>query len=448
MLFYLSLWIAKIYYRFTKNKIGDRMGVIACRLDRQFLKHIAKPETIICVTGTNGKTTTCNFLKDILTLKGYKVASNSEGANLRPGIAKALINQTTIFNHPKANIAVIEFDELSTKELFADLDPDYVLVTNLSSDTMKRNGHTDYVFDRINQGLNHHTTLVLNRDDLISSMLGAEDPTIKRYFYGIDSLADEVNQDNSLTKDIRTCPYCDSELVFDFVRYHHIGLAHCPNCQFKNMPSDFQISAIDKQNRQLTLNNKTYPLIDTNITNIYNELSAISLLEVMGINGLEKILSQIEITKSRYEAEYAKDIAIITQMVKGQNPIAVSRALAYVKAMPGQKAVIMILDDMLDKNHYHTTRGEAISWIYETDFEYLNDDSIKEIVVGGNSYADLKVRLQYAQIDPAKLSFCAEEDDTYRYLKLTDVDKIVIVRDIYMGKVAKAIIAKIKEMIK
>lgn len=447
-MFYLSLWIAKIYYRFTKNKIGDRTGVIACRLDRHFLKHIAKPDTIICVTGTNGKTTTCNFLKDILTLKGYQVASNSEGANLRPGIAKAFINQTTVFNHSKANIAVIEFDELSTKELFADLDPDYVLVTNLSSDTMKRNGHTDYVFDRIDQGLNHHTTLVLNRDDLISSMLGADDPTIKRYFYGIDPLPEEISQDDSLTKDIRTCPYCDSELIFDFVRYHHIGLAHCPNCQFKNMPADFLVRNIDVQNRQLVINNKTYPLIDGNITNIYNELSAISLLEVMGIQGLENILTKIKITKSRYETEYAKDIAIITQMVKGQNPIAVSRALAYVRSMPGKKAVIMILDDMLDKNHYHTTRGEAISWIYETDFEYLNDDSIKEIVVGGNSYADFKVRLQYALIDQKKLSFCDEETDVCRHLKLKDVDTIVIVRDIYMSKIAKVLIAEIKEMIK
>ena len=47
-----------------------------------------------------------------------------------------------------------------------------------------------------------------------------------------------------------------------------------------------------------------------------------------------------------------------------------------------------------------------------------------------------------------KVHYCNEESDTYKYLKLEDIDKVVILRDIYMGKIAKEIIANIKEMLK
>ena len=134
-------------------------------------------------------------------------------------------------------------------------------------------------------------------------------------------------------------------------------------------------------------------------------------------------------------------------MAKGQNPVAVSRSLEYIKEMSGKKALIIILDDMLDKNAYHTTRGEAINWIYETDFSFLEDESIKEIVVGGNNYADFKMRFNFLDLKD-KVHYCNEESDTYKYLKLEDIDKVVILRDIYMGKIAKEIIANIKEMLK
>ena len=65
MLFFLGLWASKIYYRFfEKNKEADRMGIVALKFDDRFLYHIAKPKTVIAVTGTNGKTTTCNIIAE------------------------------------------------------------------------------------------------------------------------------------------------------------------------------------------------------------------------------------------------------------------------------------------------------------------------------------------------------------------------------------------------
>ena len=48
-------------------------GKLAIKLCPDFLGQIEKPETIICVTGTNGKTTVCNMILDVLTDHGYDV---------------------------------------------------------------------------------------------------------------------------------------------------------------------------------------------------------------------------------------------------------------------------------------------------------------------------------------------------------------------------------------
>lgn len=442
-MFYISLWISKFYYFLTKRGVvNDKAGLLALKIDKNFLKHINKPKLVIAVTGTNGKTTTCNFLVDLLEYFNYKVTSNREGANLKPGICKALMKGVNIFNKSKMDVAVIEFDELSTKMLLTDLKPNYVVVTNLFLDTMKRNGHTDYVFNKINEGLPEDSTLILNADDLISSMLGKNN---KKVFFGMDKLNTDSLKPNSLVQDIRVCPKCYTKLEYDYIRYHHIGKAHCPKCGFTNYKPNYNLTDIDYKNKIITVNNQKYKLINDGIFNIYNQLVAITLLSELKINDLNKGFENLEIVKSRYSDIKINNIEIITQLAKGQNPIASSRSLDYVSKLKGNKEVILIFDDIYDREA--TDRSEVMSWIYDTDFEYLCDDSIKKIIIGGFRAYDYKVRLLFAGVDPNKIFIEDKEEDTYKQLSFENIDKIVIVHDIYMVDTCKKIVSKIKEVI-
>lgn len=442
-MFYISLWMSKLYHFFAKNKNSDRAGMLAIRIDSNFLKHVKKPNIIIAVTGTNGKTTTCNFLVDILEKSGYRVTSNREGANLKPGISKALMKSVTLFNKSKVDIAVLEFDELSTKILLSDLKPQYTIVTNLFLDTMKRNGHTDYVFNKINEGLPKDTTLILNADDLISNQLGKEN---KKIFFGIDKLDTDVGKSNSLVQDIRVCPKCYTKLEYDYIRYHHIGKAHCPNCDFSNPKPDYRLTAIDYKNKIITINNKEYSLINDGIFNIYNQLTAIALLNELKVKNINESFNSLEVVKSRYSYHNVNGIEIITQLAKGQNAIACSRALDYVSKIEGSKEVILIFDDIYDREAKN--RSEVMSWIYDTDFEYLKSDDITKIIIGGLRAYDYKVRLLLAGIDENKIVTTDDELDTYKYLDLEKNGKVVIVHDIYMIKQANELVSKIKEVLK
>lgn len=443
-MFFISLWLSKLYYFLTKRKATtDKSGILARKIDIDFIEHVKKPPIVIAVTGTNGKTTTCNFLVDILEKSGYKVTSNREGANYPAGVSKALMKGVSIFNKSKVDVAVIEFDELSSKEILPFLHPTYTVVTNLFLDTMKRNAHTDYVFSKIEEGLPEDTTLFLNADDLISSQLGKNN---KKIYFGIDRLPTDSKTNQSLVQDIRVCPKCYTPLEFEYFHYHHLGKAKCPNCGYTNPEPKYRLTDIDYENNQITINGEKYMLVNEGLFNIYNELLAISVLSEIGVKDINKCLETLEVVKTRYNKTTVKNIEIISQMAKGQNPIAVSRALDYVKNLKGTKEVIIILDDVYDNKA--ANHSEVVSWLYDSDFEALNGDDVKKVVVCGFRAYDYKVRALLAGIDKSKIFVSTVEAEAYKYLDLSGEDKIVIVHDIYLNNKANEIIAKIKEVTK
>ena len=77
--FYIALWIAK-FSSFTlkilRRNATSFPGTIALKICPDFIGKIEKPKTIIGVTGTNGKTTTCNMINDILEQNGFDFISN------------------------------------------------------------------------------------------------------------------------------------------------------------------------------------------------------------------------------------------------------------------------------------------------------------------------------------------------------------------------------------
>ncbi len=77
--FFIALFIAKIsmkILKLLKKNATDFPGRIALKLCKDFIKQIQKPEIIIGVTGTNGKTTVSNFIDDILIDNDYSIIEN------------------------------------------------------------------------------------------------------------------------------------------------------------------------------------------------------------------------------------------------------------------------------------------------------------------------------------------------------------------------------------
>ena len=126
------------------------------------------------------------------------------------------------------------------------------------------------------------------------------------------------------------------------------------------------------------------------------------------------------------------------------NPIACSRVFDYVRKYEGKKAVILILDDL----HEAESGSENIAWQYDTDYEFLNDQSIKQIIVAGARYLDDYVRLQIAGIDKNIIVYKRDELSAVDNLKLDDIDTVFILHDLYAIDLKNAIKNKVEVMIK
>ena len=218
-------------------------------------------------------------------------------------------------------MAVFEVDERSAGRILPFVKPDYLVCTNLQRDSMKRNAHTEYIFNFLNSNISDNTKLILNADDIISSALK---PDNSRAYFGIHRQPDEESNDKSIICDAILCPKCKAHLEFDFKRYNHIGEVHCEKCGYKNPAPNYCVEKIDYENRKLVINHngtpEEYPLVEKRITDIYNTSAVVALTREFGVshNDVVKILSKAKIVKTRYDNYKIGNHEIVISLAKGQ----------------------------------------------------------------------------------------------------------------------------------
>lgn len=447
--FYIVLYLAKLS-RIALKLIGRDAtyfpGKLAVTLCPDFLGRIDKPKTIIGVTGTNGKTTVCNMIEDCLKENGYQFIDNHLGSNINSGLASALIEGATLLGKQKKDLAVFEIDERSAVKIYPYITPTYLVCTNLFRDSLKRNAHTEFISNILTNNIPKETKLILNGDDLIVSGLAPEN---ERVYFGIDRLETDLEKCENIVRDITVCPKCDTKLEYDFVRYNHVGRAHCPKCDFASPKINYEVTNIDFEKMKMWVKDEqkeeSYDIINNNIINIYNMLATITVLKEIGLtrNQINPILKKQKIVDTRYSKEKVKNIEIITQLSKGMNPIACSRAFDYVRKEEGNKAVFVLLDDL----HEAANSSENIAWHYDTDYEFLNSESIKQILTAGARYLDTYVRLQMADIPKEKIVYGRDEISLVDKLNLEGIDKVFILHDLYSIDLKNQIKKKVEEKI-
>ncbi len=139
----ISILIAKLAGWLSKSilrKSGETIpGRVLLALYPQAISELSKKRKIICVSGTNGKTSTTKALVTIISKLGT-VTTSPSGSNLDRGVATALMN--------KSEYAVLEVDELHLSRIIAEAKPKAVLLLNLTRDQLQRMHEVKRVADR------------------------------------------------------------------------------------------------------------------------------------------------------------------------------------------------------------------------------------------------------------------------------------------------------------
>lgn len=418
--FYLALWVSKlslVALRLLKRNGTNFPGRLALKLCPDFLSYVSKPPRIVTVTGTNGKTTCTNMITDILALSGRKVLSNVYGSNTNAGIASVLLKGVGIFNRSKYEIAVLEVDERSSIRVYPAVTPDVTLIINLFRDSQMRNAHPEYIAQFLTRYIPRTTKLVINADDLISIGVSPEN---ERVYFSIAELDSDIPECINLVNDVRVCPKCFGKLTYDRVRCHHIGRAHCDECGFASPKGDFTALRVDEAAGTMLLreaDGAEYTVPTPSKVNPYDALAVAALLRTLGM-GREELadgLGKISITPTRHMDTPAGNVHVIMHMAKEKNAVATSRAFDFIKHEPHEKEVFLMVNCLGDERHW----SENTCWIYDCDFEFLNDPLVTHIVAAGPRCLDYKLRLLMAGVPEEKISCERDEEKATHLLRFS-----------------------------
>lgn len=438
ILFYIALWTAKassLALKLLGRNASYLPGMIALKINKDFLGYLKPPKTIIAVTGTNGKTTVSNLITSVLKKNGYQVTNNSLGSNVQAGIATVLLQDSTLTGKAKNEIAVLEVDERSSLRIYPYIKPDYLICNNIMRDSLARNAHTEFISFIVNKALPASTKVILNADDLICATLAPGNT--ERVYFGLD--VEKTDERSPLyLQDIVYCPNCGSKLESEYIRYNHIGRMQCDSCGFKSPAPDFLVTEINREDSTFTVahhgKTEVYNLINDNMVNLYNFCGLIALLSTLGLS-YEQISAGFDksrIIKTRFDKIRSGELTVTMQLSKGQNPTASARCFSYVSKCPGDKKAIIFVGDNFEDS-------ESPCWFFDANYAYLQDPSINQIIFSGPRCKDQYLRALLAEIPAEKIKLIEDSKAGASILDTSLSKDIYVLYGPYMVKEANMV---------
>ena len=163
-------WASRVTGRGAGAMIG---GLVAMKLDPSILGQLGSGRRSVVVTGTNGKSTTTRMTAAALSTLG-PVASNIEGANMDAGLIAALSAARN------ADLAALEVDEMHVPHVADAIEPDVIVLLNLSRDQLDRVGEINHIERTLRGGLARHpdAVIVANCDDVLMTSAAYDSPNV------------------------------------------------------------------------------------------------------------------------------------------------------------------------------------------------------------------------------------------------------------------------------
>lgn len=389
--------------RFVLRKTGRGgtaiPGIVSMKLCKNILAAVSDGMKIIVVTGTNGKTTSCNMIEHALTSAGCDCLRDKAGANMLHGIASDLVCNASWTGKPKHPYAVIECDEAALKLVAPQIHPKAIVVTNLFSDQVDRYGGVQNTLKEIRTGVENspESALVLNADDPLCASLALNIPN-KVLWYGMEaSVGTRGDVDLS---DAGVCPVCGSEYSYEYHIYAQLGGFVCPKCGHRRQDPYVSVTSIDRiasdgSTARMKIGGKTctVQIALPAVYNVYNAAGTIAAAKAVGIP-VQKAIDSLGSVRSAFGRLETFDLdGTRLQMILVKNPAGCNQAFSYLTSLEEDFTAVLCLNN-------RTGDGHDISWINDTDYEKLcSDPHLKKIYVAGECAKELSERLTKAGAD-------------------------------------------------
>lgn len=374
-------------------------GKLALKVDKNLLKKLTYPEVKIFVTGSSGKGSTSKLIAEVLKDNNESVCYNSEGSNLSWGITTALLRNSNLFGTIKTKYLVIEIDERYTKEVLGYIKPDYLIITNLTKDQPPRQTDVDTVYKDILTSLKNtpKTTIVTNMDDPYLRNFEKDLPNPNLYF----SLSkNEYSYKNQIFENLNIyfCPYCHTKLDYEYYNFETLGKYNCPNCDFEYIKPKITAQNLNLDKQSLEVNNNELQIGGNMLFHAYNTLAAYTVLAATNIPHENIINSINKLNKIQSKEFITNDITFIGMSTKAENATTYNAAI-FKTLKDIRKKDIIIGWKEISRRYKHFD----ISWLYDCEFELLNNQNLNKIYACGIDHQNIKKRLILAGIKEEKI---------------------------------------------
>lgn len=419
---FISVIFCKIL-RFLLKIIGKGSsfpGQFVLKIYPSILSKIKLPKYVIAVTGSNGKTSTVELIYNILSKNGFKVAYNFEGSNQIEGITTLLLSDCTLSGKCKSDVCLIEVDERYAEKTFSYFDPTHLVVTNLFRDQQTRNGNREWVYKCIDNAVHGNYCLFVNADDPLTSLLARK--THNTVYYGINKQANLYHI--GIYDDGIYCPKCGGKMEYEYRHFDNLGKYMCNTCGYGKHQTDYSLDELNLDEGFITIDNNKILLSFPSIYIAYNVLAAYSVAFELGVDK-EKIVDSLNnyvLKNKRIVSFKLNNKNGIFLASKHENPTSYNQSMSYISKYKKDVSVLIVVDKISRK--YFTSET---SWLWDIDFDILNSNNVKHIIVSGKYAFDLALRLEYSSLNQDIIEILPDIQSSVNKLETYDIDDLFII---------------------
>ncbi|WPF66283.1 MULTISPECIES: Mur ligase family protein [unclassified Corynebacterium] len=354
--------------RLTGRGAGGMIGgLVAQAIDPNVMRTLGGGRPTALVTGTNGKSTTTRMLAAAVR-SHTTVATNSGGDNMDAGIISALLAGKD------AATVVLEVDELHVPSVAERLNPQALVLLNLTRDQLDRVGEINKIERALRSCVEAHPEMLVmaNCDDVLMTSVAYDHPNVVWVSAGVGWVGDAVS-----------CPRTGGHIVHDGTDWH--AVKPLPDGRpFRRPEPTWAVSdgglVTPSGRHDLTLKLPGR-------ANRGNAAQAIAAAVAGFEVPLDKAITAAESVDNvagRYSTVHIEGRDV--HLLLAKNPAGWQEALSMVDRS-ADGLVIAVNGQVAD--------GEDLSWLWDVRFEDFGSLSVK---AAGERGTDLAVRLLYAGI--------------------------------------------------
>ena len=395
----ISIFVGKIFVIIGKlmHRGSSLPGMMPLKVDKKILSKLKYPKTKLIVTGSSGKGSTSSLIADVLTDNGYSICFNNAGSNLKYGVTTACIKNCNLLGKIKKDVLILEVDERYVKEIYQDIKPDYLIVTNITKDQPPRQYHVDIILKEIEHNLPSNTNIIITMDEPYLRNFELDLPN-KMLYYSVDK--NKYSYKNQLFENLNIyyCPKCGAKLKYDYYNFETLGKYECPKCDFKWIKPKDIATNLDLDKGLIKIDSQILSIGGDMLIHAYNTLAAYTFLKAIGIDS-QKIIASINRYNHNKNIEFVKDGKLYKALnCKAENATTYNACVYKTYLDKDLKDVVIGWKEISRRyNHFH------VSWLYDVEFELLNNKSLNKIYAVGIDKENIKKRLLLAGIPESKI---------------------------------------------